>query len=163
MPQSRPGFWRSNRGTALVLLGLTAILGGSIWFSEWAHQEMRDGFTLGGFPLFAVAMMAISLFVMLFDGEAENATSEVLDLHWSNLLVVLGAVASIGLAFLAIPYLGFVASITLLVTLGAIALRFRPVWLAIAVGLGTALFLRGLLFALGVGINDGPFSLLFQG
>lgn len=154
--QSAGSFWRTNRGLSVLLLILVAGLGASIWFSDWAHQEVRDGFILGGFPLFALGLMVLSLLIMLFDRQAKAATPELRTLHIGNVLMILAATALVSLAFVAIPWIGFVPAITLLVAIGAVLLGFRPVWLGCVVALCTGLGLWGLLFALGISVADGP-------
>ena len=157
------GFWRTNRGIAIGILVLIVALAASIWFSDWAHEEVRDGFTLGGFPLFAVAMMALSVLIMIFDGQATRSTDEVRAFRFLHLLIVLGATAVVGLCFLAIPLIGFVPAITVLVLVGTVGLGFRPLWVAVLVALGTGLALRLLLYALAMNVADGPLATLFAG
>jgi len=162
-PPAPIAFWRTNRGIALVLLVLVAAIGANIWFSDWAHQSSRDGFTLGGFPLFAVGMMVLSLVIMLFDGKARKATPEFANVKLTDLLVVLITIALSVVAFLAIGWIGFVPAITLFVLVGATALGFRPLWISLLVALGTGIGLRVLLFALGMNVTDGPLGALFGG
>lgn len=159
--EAAPSFWRTNRGLAVIFLVLVAAIGAHIWFSEWAHQTSRDGFTLGGFPLFAVGMMTLSLIIMLFDGKARQATPGIRDLKLRDVLVVFVTIALSVVAFLAIGWIGFVPAISIFVFVGAVALGFRPFWIALLVALGTGIGLRVLLFALGMGVTDGPLGALF--
>ena len=76
-PGGAKAFLLTNRSLAVGLLVVVIGLAASIWFSDWAHERVRDGFTLGGFPLFAVAAMALSLLVMIFDGQARDTTPEM--------------------------------------------------------------------------------------
>lgn len=163
VPPAPVAAWRTNRGLALVLLVLVAAIGANIWFSDWAHQASRDGFTLGGFPLFAVGMMVLSLVIMLFDGKARKSTPEFARAKLTDLLVVLTTIALSVVAFLSIGWIGFVPAITLFVLVGATALGFRPVWISVLVALGTGIGLRVLLFALGMNVVDGPLGALFGG
>lgn len=163
VPPAPVAFWRTNRGLALWLLVVVAAIGANIWFSDWAHQASRDGFTLGGFPLFAVGMMVLSLVIMLFDGKARKATPEFANVKLTDLLVVLITIALSVVAFLAIGWIGFVPAITLFVFVGATALGFRPLWISLLVALATGFGLRVLLFALGMNVTDGPLGALFGG
>ena len=106
----KTSFWRSNRGIAIVLLAVTAVLGLTIWFSDWAHQEVRDGFTLGGFPLFSVVLLTLSLVIMVFDGQARDVLEEVRKINAMEVALVVATAAAIGLFFIAIPLIGFVPS-----------------------------------------------------
>lgn len=163
-PPSNLVTWvRSNRALAVGLLAVTGLLVLSIWASDWAHDEVRDGFTLGGFPLFALAMIAMSLVIMLFDGEARKSTDGMMALRWRHVTVVLMAVLTLGVAFWLIEVAGFIFAMFALVAGGALLLQFRPVWLAVAVGLGAAVLLRLLLLVLEVRIEDGPLAAVFGG
>ncbi|MGX1307272.1 hypothetical protein AB7M35_001992 [Amorphus suaedae] len=163
VPPAPVAFWRTNRGIAVILLILVAAIGANIWFSDWAHQASRDGFTLGGFPLFAVGMMTLSLLIMLFDGKARKATPEFARVRLRDLLVVLVTIALSVVAFLAIGWIGFMPAIALFVFVGATALGFRPLWISLLVALGTSIGLRVLLFALGMNVTDGPLGALLGG
>ena len=156
-------FWLTNRGLGIGLLVLVLCLGATIWFSDWAHERVRDGFTLGGFPLLSVALMVLTLLVMIFDGQAHKTTSELRHFQPIALVVVLAATALIGICFLAILWIGFVPAIALLVLAGALGLGFRPAWLALVVAVATAIGLRLLLFALGMNVADGLLQWLFGG
>ncbi len=156
-------FGLTNRWLGVGLLVLVLCLGASIWFSDWAHEHVRDGFTLGGFPLFAVSLMGLSLLVMVFDGQAHETTPAVRGFRPFNLLVVLAATALVSICFVAIPWIGFVPAITVLVFVGSLGLGFRPAWIALAVALATSIGLRVLLLALGMNVADGPLGSLLSG
>lgn len=159
--EAAPSFPRSNRGTALVLLALTAILMLSIWTSDWAHEQVRDGFALGFFPLVALAAMALTLLVMLMDGEAKNATAGIAGLRGAHVVLALATVGFLGAMFLSISILGFIPAFWLLISGGALVLGMRPAWIAVFAGLVTALALRVLLMSLDVSVADGPLAIAF--
>ncbi|WP_316980169.1 hypothetical protein [Shumkonia mesophila] len=150
----------SNRGVALVLLVATFVLGTVIWNSEWAHERARDGFTLGGLPLFAVYSMAASLLILVVDRAATRPSGFKRESVKGVLIVVLAAVA-VGVIFLSFRVVGFIPGIFAMVAAGSLLLGFRPAWIALAVGMVIAISLRLLLYALSVGVPDGPLGLLF--
>lgn len=58
---------RSNKGIGIILtLGLIAFLVG-LELSPWVHKKVRDGFTLGFFPVLGVVLMIIFSAMMIFD------------------------------------------------------------------------------------------------
>lgn len=161
LSDDRPvGFLRSNRGIALVLILLVLAIGGYIQSSDWAHREVRDGFQLGSFPMFAVIMMFISLIVMLLDTKARKTTDGVRAFRLAEGAIGLALLAGLGGLFLLIPILGFSVVVFLIVFAGAILLGFRPVWIALATALGTAAALQGLTILLGVQFPSGLLSYL---
>ena len=154
-------WWRTNRGMAALLAVVFGALAVSIWSSDWAHRELRDGFTLGGFPLFALAMIGISLAMLVFDKEARTVEPEMVTLTLATGLVVAAVVLALVLTFLAMPYVGFVFASAFFICGGATALGYRPLWKSALVGLGAALTVRLILLGLSVAIEDGPLSALF--
>jgi hypothetical protein len=152
---SAPGFFRTNRGIALLLLGLTAALFIYIWTSDWALRELRDGFLLGGFPLIAVVLMAATLLILLFDGEARKAEPEIVALRLQGAVVVISFLLLMGLVFWSFELVGFAPAVALFIFLVSTGLGYRPVWSAGLVAVIVAGMLRGVLYALDVEIDDG--------
>lgn len=159
----RPPGRRSNRAIGIGLLVAVAALAASIGLSDWAHRPLRDGFLLGGFPLFAAAMMALGAVMLIVDGRAREVEPEIARFTAGAGVAAVAGVALLGLVFLAFRPLGFVPAIALFVAGGAIVLGYRPLWIAAAVGLGVALALRAILHALAVDIPDGAWLALLAG
>lgn len=149
------GFFRSNRGVAVLLLILTAGLFLNIWTSDWAHTELRDGFLLGGFPMFALLLMALSLLMLVLDGESRSVEPDVASLTLHVSLIVLCVAIVIGAVFWSFDIIGFVPAVTLFILVFSTLLGYRPVWSAALVGLVVASALRGIMYALSVEIPDG--------
>lgn len=149
------GWARSNRGIALVLIVITLVIGAYIWNSEWAHREVRDGFKLGSFPVFAVILMFLSLLVMALDSKAKSTTDGVRDFRLLEGGIVLVLLLALGGAFLLIPVLGFAVAIFVIVFFGALLLGYRPVWIALVTALVTAAGLHGLTIVLNVQFPPG--------
>ncbi len=152
---SNTRFLKSNRGVATALFVLVAIIAANIWFSDWAHRELRDGFLLGGFPLFAVFMMAVSVLILMFDGQSRTIEPGLVYSSLTAGIVVLSAAIILGVVFLSFDYLGFVPAIALFILGGSTALGYRPIWSAAVVGIAISIVLRTIMFALGVDIDDG--------
>lgn len=151
-------FFRTNRGVATILLAITLSLVAYIWFSDWAFRELRDGFLLGGFPLFAVLLMTVSVLILLFDGQSKAVETGLAALSLAAGLVVFAAVAAIAVTFISFDYLGFVPAVTAFITVVSALLGYRPVWSAALVGLLIASGLRAIMYALNVEVSDGFIS-----
>lgn len=162
-PAASGSFGLTNRWLAAGLLVLVLGLGASIWFSGWAHERVRDGFILGGFPLLGVALMGLTLLIMLFDGQAHQTTPAMRAFRPFHFLVIVAATALVAICFIAIAWIGFVPAIALLIFVGSLGLGFRPFWIALVVAIGTSVGLRVLLLALGMSVADGPLGSLLSG
>ena len=151
----KPPFFRTNRGIGVALVVCFTALAASIGFSDWAGRVLRDGFLLGGFPLFATGFMILAAMILIFDSQAKSVGSAVARFRLSALIIILIAAAVLGIAFLAFGVIGFVPTIVLLVGGAATILGYRPVWSAFVVALVVAAVLRVILYLLDVGIDDG--------
>jgi hypothetical protein len=156
-------FFRTNRGVGIGLLVVIGFLGASIWFSDWAHRELRDGFTLGGFPLLAVGFMAFAALILILDGQAQTVEPEITKFRFGMAMTIVLAAAVLGIAFLSIAWIGFVPMVVLLVGGWATVLGYRPVWSAFVVGALVAAALRIIMQMLGVDIDDGLIWKLITG
>jgi len=58
---------RSNQGVGFFLTVLLIALLAYLWLSPWVHRRLQDGFTLGFFPIFGVAMMILLTAIMTVD------------------------------------------------------------------------------------------------
>lgn len=74
-----------------------------------------------------------------------GSTPEMMALRWFHVAVAVAAALTRRAAFWLVGWVGFVPASFAPVTDGALVLQFRPVWLAVAVGLGTSILLRVLL------------------
>lgn len=153
-------FGRSNRGIALILIAIVVAIGIYIWASEWAHREVRDGFKLGSFPIFAVVMMLASLLVMALDSKRRSTTDAVRGLKLVEVALVLVLLAGLGGLFLLIPVLGFAVVIFLIVFFGSLLLGYRPIWIALVTAFVTAAALHGLTIVLNVQFPPGLLAYL---
>lgn len=74
----RPREWlRCNQGIgfifSLVLIGFLVYLE----LSPWVHREVRDGFTLGFFPVLAVVLLIIFSLFLLVDGRRKETAEDL--------------------------------------------------------------------------------------
>ncbi len=161
--EMKVSFLRTNRGIGIGLLVIVGILAASIYFSDWAGRILRDGFMLGGFPLLATGFMAVASLILVFDGQARQVDPDVARFRLVSLVIVLAAVAVLGVGFLSIPIIGFVPMIFLLVGFGAVTLGYRPVWLAFVVAIIVALVMRTIMYWLDADIDDGLLLKLIMG
>ncbi len=153
-------FLRTNRGVSIVLAFTFGAIALSILLSDWAYRELRDGFLLGGFPIFALAMIAISLLILAIDNRSTETEPGMAALHGGVLLVMGAVLLGLAATFALMWIIGFVPAAALFIITGSFILGCRPAWKAVAIGVGASITIRIILAALGVAIPDGPIALL---
>jgi hypothetical protein len=64
----RPREWlRSNQGVGFILTLVLIVFLIYLELSPWVHREVRDGFTLGFFPVLAVVLLLVFSLILLVD------------------------------------------------------------------------------------------------
>ena len=66
---------RCNQGLGLIL---TLSFGAFLIYLElspWVHRKLRDGFTLGFFPVLAVVLLLLLSIILIFDRYRKETTS----------------------------------------------------------------------------------------
>lgn len=73
-----PREWlRSNQGVGFIL---TLVLIGFLIYLElspWVHREVRDGFTLGFFPVLAVVLLLVFSLILLVDAHRKETPGDL--------------------------------------------------------------------------------------
>ena len=146
----------TNRTIAIVLAFIFVLLTVYIWTSDWAHRELRDGFTLGGFPLFGLGLIMVSLAILTWDKHAKEVETGTAVFTIATAATVTVFVVALSLMFAAQSWIGFVPASASFILIASFLLGFRPCWKAAVAGIGAALIIRLILGALGVTIDDGP-------
>lgn len=100
--------FRTNRAIGICLSVAFALLFAYIWFSPWAHREMRDGFLLGFFPMLGVVAMLGAALAMTVDPLRHEVTEEMADLTGRDVGIALVLVLGIGVYFTVMRAIGFV-------------------------------------------------------
>jgi hypothetical protein len=94
----RPHEWvRSNQGVGFVLTVVLIAFLIYLEFRPWVHREVRDGFTLGFFPVLAVILLLIFSLVLVVDPHRKESTG---DLNAFALKPFLGGVVIVGATWL---------------------------------------------------------------
>lgn len=94
----RPHEWvRSNQGVGFVLTVVLIAFLIYLEFRPWVHREVRDGFTLGFFPVLAVILLLIFSLVLVVDPHRKESTG---DLKAFALKPFLGGVVIVGATWL---------------------------------------------------------------
>ncbi|MBM9593856.1 tripartite tricarboxylate transporter TctB family protein [Roseitranquillus sediminis] len=153
-------FRRSNRFVGLVLLIGACLLFAYIWLSPWAHREMRDGFTLGFFPLIGAGAMVLCAAVMLFDPLRREVPDGLAGAEWSDAVLALAMLAGIAAYAVAMQAVGFLEATPIFTILYMLWMGFRPVRSAVLLGVLIPIGTFALFTILGVSLPLGPLSSL---
>lgn len=65
---------RCNQGVGLILSLVLAAFLVYLELSPWVHRKVRDGFTLGFFPVLAVVLLLIFSVIMIFDAHRKETS-----------------------------------------------------------------------------------------
>jgi len=74
----RPREWlRSNQGVGFILTLVLIVFLIYLELSPWVHREVRDGFTLGFFPVLAVVLLLVFSVIMIVDTHRKETPGDL--------------------------------------------------------------------------------------
>lgn len=77
--------WLStNQGVGVLLTLLLVLLLVYLWQQPWVHRMMRDGFTLGFFPLLGAASMLLFAVLLIIDPLRREVPEDMEEGHWTD-------------------------------------------------------------------------------
>ena len=65
---------KTNQGVGFLFVIALVLFLVYLQLSPWVHRKVRDGFTLGFFPVFAVVLMIIFSVVLIIDRHRRETT-----------------------------------------------------------------------------------------
>lgn len=148
------GGW-TNRRVGLLIIAVFGALGAYLLSTDWVWREQRDGFLLGGFPLFGVVAILLSAIPLLLDGRRHEVTEPLRMIRGRDLAVVFGTLILLLCLFEAFGAIGFLSAAVPALFVATWLLGLRPIWLCALVGILVGGFLRGLMHILGVEAPEG--------
>lgn len=150
--------FRSNRFVGIVLFAAAAVLFAYIWFSPWSHRELRDGFTLGFFPLIGVGAMGLCALVMVFDPLRDEIPEDLETASWGDVVQAVLLLLGIGIYAHFMRALGFVVLTPLFLFSYMLWMGVRPLSQAILLSLTVPIGIYVLFTLLGVELPAGLLS-----
>ena len=146
---------RTNQGVGTLL---TVILGAfliHLLLSEWVHQDLRDGFKLGFFPVAGVIIMMLCTIALMFDSHRRQITDELQDIEWKNWLYCFAALIGCYVYFALSQLIGFLLVSPVFLFVLMYSLGVRPWTTAAAAGAIMTVIVYGLFRMLGIAMTQG--------
>jgi putative tricarboxylic transport membrane protein len=148
-------WWRTNRGIGALLTLLLVVFFVYLYLSDWTHEELRDGFTLGFFPLAGVLAMLACTLMLVFDSHRHEVEEGLATIGWRGWLLcaalLLGCYAYFALA----QVLGYLLTSPFFLFILIYLLGMRPWTTALIASVVMTLVVFGLFTVLGVALPSG--------
>jgi hypothetical protein len=126
-----------------------------LYRSDWAHETLRDGFTLGFFPLAGVVAMLACTLMLVFDAHRREVEEGVATIGWRGWLqcgaLLLGCYAY----FVVAQAIGYLLTSPFFLFILMYLLGVRPWATALIASVIMTLVVYGLFTALGVALPSG--------
>lgn len=147
---------RTNQGVGAILLALMGLLTLFIWFSPWAHREMRDGFTLGFFPLLGAVAMLVCAAIMVVDNQRKEVPDDFQFGHLSDIPLTIAMLAATYVYFQVSHAIGFLLASPPFLLAFMLILGLRPWTIAAGVSVGMTIVIYIVFSLLGITLPQGP-------
>ncbi len=146
---------RTNQGIGVVL---TACLGLYMLFlqlSPWVHERLRDGFTLGFFPVTGVVLMMIFTVTLILDGNRRERIEELEGMRWKWFLFCIAVLLVCSVYFYLILEIGFLLVSPVFLSIFIFMLRMRPWTSCLISGVAMTVLVYGLFRSIGIELPSG--------
>lgn len=150
----------SNQGVGVVLALAFGLLASYLWASPWVHRVMRDGFTLGFFPLLGAFSMLACALLLIIDPFRKQVPETFSDAHWTDVPIALALLAGIFAYFHLSLRIGFVLASPIFLFVLMVIFGARPLRHVALVAIILPIFIYLLFGLLGIRLPRGilPFG-----
>ena len=121
-----------------------------LWLQEWAHQELRDGFQLGFFPLTGAGACLFCTLVMVVDSQRARIEEDLERIGWLDWLLAPVVLVLLYLFYQAAWTFGFALVAPVFLAAATYALGARPWWTAAVSGVATTLTISIAFWVIGI-------------
>ena len=98
---------KTNRGIGIILTMVLVSFLIYLLLSPWVHKKVRDGFTLGFFPVLAIVLLLFFAVVMILDTHRREITAATSGFTLKSFLGGLGILIGTGCYFTIMIKIGF--------------------------------------------------------
>lgn len=117
---------RTNQGVGSLLTVCLALFLIHLQLSPWVHEKLRDGFTLGFFPVVGVVSMMVFTVVLVLDGWRKERIQELSGMTWRAFFFCLAVLAGCWVYFELIVRVGFLLVSPFFLPIFMYSLGMRP-------------------------------------
>ena len=141
---------KTNQGVAVCIAGVVTLLLIYLGTSDWAYQQLRDGFRLGFFSFVAAVAMLACAALMMVDRRRSEAEAAMARSGWLDWIVT-GAVMAICYLYFELAWrIDFLLVSPFFIAGGTYALGVRPVRAAIVAGVVITVVIYALFRLIGI-------------
>jgi hypothetical protein len=146
---------RTNQGVGVLLTACLLAYLTFLQFSPWVHEELRDGFTLGFFPVTGVVFMLLCTVSLILDRNRNERIRELDEMRWVWFLFSIVVLVGCGAYFYLILEIGYLLVSPFFLFVFVYFLGLRPWSSALIAGAVTAVLVYGLFKLIGIDLPPG--------
>lgn len=146
---------RTNQGIGVLLTACLGLYFLFLQLSPWVHERLRDGFTLGFFPVTGVVLMMIFTVTLIFDGNRRERIQELEDMKWKWFLFCVAVLLVCSVYFYLVLEIGFLLVSPVFLTFYIFMLRMRPWTSCASAGVVMTVLVYGLFRLIGIELPPG--------
>jgi hypothetical protein len=157
MKESR-SWVKTNQGVGCILsIAMVAILI-YLQLSPWVHKKVRDGFTLGFFPVLAIVLLLFFSLLLILDTHRKETTQATSGFTLRSFLGGLGILVGTGCYFAVMVKIGFLIVTPFYLVLFMYALGLKSLRTSVLSALIMTVVVYGAFSAIGIRIPGGVLS-----
>lgn len=147
-PNQGVGWIKTNQGVAVCIGALVLMLLVYLALSDWAYQELRDGFRLGFFTFIASTAMLACAIALAVDKHRTTAEPAVANMAGRDWLIIMAFVAGCYVYFFLAWNVDFLLVTPVFIAGGMYVLGVRPLLTAAIAGVVASVTIFGLFWAI---------------
>jgi len=121
------GKWiRTNQGVGALLTAALSMLLLYVQLTPWAHRKLRDGFYLGFFPTFAIALMMVCSIIIIVDSRRKLVPAGLEKITLNTFLVAFAEVVLCWIYFALMLKIGYLIVTPVFLFIGMYLLGLKP-------------------------------------
>jgi hypothetical protein len=153
-------WFSTNQGVGMLLTLVLLILLAYLWQQPWVHRVMRDGFTLGFFPLLGAVSMLVFTSLLIIDPLRREVPEDMEEGRWTDIPTALGLLAGVYGYFQLTLSLGFLLATPIFLSILMLLFGVRPLRLVLVVSIVVPIVIYVLFGLLGIRMPQGilPFG-----
>lgn len=147
---------RTNQGTGALIAVLSAGLIAFLWFQPWSSRVMRDGFTLGFFPMLGAGALLVCGLLMTVDTFRKEEPDELSEGRLTDIPVALAMLVAIFIYFQISRSAGFLLASPVYLFAFMYVLGARPIKTVVLIAIATTVVIYVAFSLLGIPLPRGP-------